>query len=66
MSIKQTIEQLKTLPEEEKVNNFHTGTKVVEIQIDEKGEKREIVHKVANGTIFSSLTGVVVDGKLTP
>ena len=63
MSIKQTIEQLKTLPEEEKVNNFHTGTKVVEIQIDEKGEKREIVHKVANGTIFSSLTGVVVDGK---
>lgn len=63
MSIKQTIEQLKTLPEEEKVNNFHTGTKVVEIQIDENGEKREIVHKVANGTIFSSLTGVVVDGK---
>lgn len=63
MSIEQTIEQLKTLPEEEKVNNFHTGTKVVEIQVDENGEKREIVHKVANGTIFSSLTGVVVDGK---
>lgn len=49
-TIKQTIEQLKTIPDSEKVVNFHSGPTIE--------DANKVKHKIANGTIFSSLTGI--------
>lgn len=52
-AIEQALEQLKTLPPEKRTKNYYSGASVT--------DKKGIKHKIANGTIFSCLTGVYDD-----
>lgn len=49
-AIEQTVDQLNSIPESERVANYYSGMSVK----DKKGVK----HQIANGTIFSVLTGI--------